>query len=275
MMSFSQRPAVEPRRARSRPIGILFVLTAGLFIYGCARTAPSLDRDLPSNFPNHSAEQILLNVREAYPESLFAYRAKASLAIQTPDQSGQFTADMRKNAGDSLYVGISPGLGIEAARALVTPDSFYFFDRIKNRFVYGSMNEAGSYLPQPFASEDLFDNLLGLIRPPADVSWRIHADSSYYYLIAPSGLTTYTVDPAFWRITRLTERQDDGTLLEQRSFSEFDSFDGVVLPRKVEFNRPLEESRASIYYRSLSLNPEGLSFDLGVRDSAQRVQASE
>ena len=257
---------------RLRPV---LVILAALLIHGCASTAPTpLERDLPSNFPNHSVQQILLNVTRAYPDSLLAYRAKASLAIRTPDRSGQFSADMRKSAGDSLYVSISPGLGIEAARALVTPDSFYFYDRLKNRLVYGSMDEAGDILPQPFASKGLFENLLGLISPPADVSWRMRADSGYYHLIAPDGLQTYTVDPAFWRVVRYTGRTEDGTLLEQRSFSEFDTFEGLVLPRRVEFSRPLEESRASIYYRSLALNPGDLSLDLDVRDSAERIQAS-
>ena len=255
-----------------RPI---LALASAILIYGCASTAPEpLDRDLPSNFPNHSVQQILLNVTRAYPDTILAYRAKASLAIRTPDQSGQFSADMRKSAGDSLYVSISPGLGIEAARALVTPDSFYFYDRLKNRLVYGSMDEAAEFLPQPFASKGLSENLLGLISPPADIDWRMQADSAYYYLMAPDDLQTYTVDPAFWRVVRYTARQKDGTLIEQRSFSEFDTFDGHVLPRRVEFNRPLEESRASIYYRSLTLNPGDLSLELGVRDSAERIQAS-
>ncbi len=258
-----------------RPVRTGVMVVVALLLYGCASTPPTLERNLPANFPGHSVEQILQNVRAAYPDSLYAYRAKASLAIRTPDQGGQFSADIRKSAGDSLYVSISPGLGIEAARALVTPDSFYFYDRLKNRLVYGSMDEASSFLPQPFASKGLFENLLGLIRPPEEVSWRIHADSSFYYLIGPDGLVTYTVDPAFWRVVRFTERQDDGTLIERRSFSEFDVFESVVLPRRVEFRRPLEESHASIYYRSLTINPNGLSFDLNVRDSAERVKASK
>lgn len=250
------------------------IVAAALLLYGCAGTKPPLERDLPSNFPNHSAEQVLLNVQTADPAGLYTYRAKASIAIRTPDQSGQFSAEMQNRIGDSLFVSISPGLGIEAARALVTQDSFYFYDRLKNRLVYGSMDEAGTVLPQPFASKNLSANLLGLISPAADVSWRLRADSSYYYLTQPSGMITYTVDPAFWRVIRYTKRLEDGTLVEQRSFSEFDTYDGIVLPRKVEFRRPLEESRASIYYRSISINPDDLSFDLRVRDSTERVQAS-
>ena len=245
-----------------------------LLFYGCSSSRPALERDLPANFPNHTIEQIQLNIRGANPDSLHSFRAKASLAIRSPDQNGSFSAEIHERVGDSLYVSISPGLGIEAARALVTPDSFFFYDRIKNRLHFGSLDDAEGILPQPFTSDDVFQNLLGLIAPPDDVTFQVDADSSFYRLTDPSGMFTYTIDPAFWRVVQMTERNHDGTLLEVRSFSEFDRFGGVVLPRRIEFRRPEEESRATIYYRSLDLNPEELSFELGVRDSADRIQAS-
>jgi hypothetical protein len=123
-------------------------------------------------------------------------------------------------------------------------------------------------------SDDLFESLLGLTAPPGDMEFDVEADSSYYHLTDPSGLITYTVDPAFWRLVAMTRHRQNGTLVEVRSYSEFDRFGGIVLPRRVEFLRPGEERRASIYYRSLTLNPEELSFDLEVRDSADRVQSS-
>ncbi len=251
------------------------LVAAALFVlYGCGASRPALERELPSNFPFHSAEQILLNLRSAYPDTLHSFRGKASLAVRTPEQRGTFSADVHERIADSLYVSFSPGLGIEAARALVTADSFYFYDRIKNRLVYGALGDAAGILPQPFATNDLFRNLLGLITPPDDLTFHVKADDSFYHLTDTSGLLTYSIDPAFWRVVRLTEHLEDGTLVEVRSFSEFDTFDGVVLPRRVEFLRPSEETRASIYYRSLDLNPGDLSFELKVRDSAERVHAS-
>lgn len=252
----------------------LVLAVAVLLLNGCRASRPAIERELPSNFPNHSFEDILFNVRMAYPESLHSFRAKVSLALRTPEQSGSFSADVHERMADSLYVSISPGLGIEAARALVTPDSFFFYDRIKNRLTYGSIDAAEGILPQPFASADIFRNLLGLIAPPGDVSFRVAIDDSYYVLTDPAGRLTYVVDPAFWRIVRRVEYDEDGTLLETRSFSEFDTVDGLILPRRVEFSRPEEETRASIYYRSLTLNPQNLSFDFNVRDSAERIHAS-
>lgn len=259
----------------SRLVRNTLAAVAVLLLYGCSGPRPAaLERDLPSGFPNHTFEQIRMSLFDALPDTLHSFRAKASLAIRSPERSGSFSAEMHDRKGDSLYVSISPGLGIEAARALVTPDSFYFFDRIKDRLLYGSLAEAGGVLPEPFTSEDLFQNLLGLIAPPGDVDFSVDADSAYYRLTDPAGRFTYTVDPAFWRVIKMTEHRENGTLVEERSFSEFDRFGGIVLPRRVEFRRPEEESRASLYYRSLTLNPENLSFDLKIRDSTDRIQAS-
>jgi len=259
-----------PRVTRAAFCAGLLILAAG-----CAGSRPAaLERDLPSNFPNHTFEQIRMSVREAFPDTVHSFRAKASIVIRSPEQSGSFSADIHERIDDSLYVSISPGLGIEAARALVTPDSFFFYDRIKNRLLYGSLEDADGILPQPFMSDDLFESLLGLSAPPGDTEFDVEADSSYYHLTDPSGLITYTVDPAFWRLVAMTRHRQNGTLVEVRSYSEFDRFGGIVLPRRVEFLRPGEERRASIYYRSLTLNPEELSFDLEVRDSADRVQSS-
>jgi hypothetical protein len=155
----------------------------------------------------------------------------------------------------------------------MTPDSFYFYDRLKNRLVFGAIEDARDVLPHPFATEDVFRNLLGLVIPERSVAWKVEVDSTFYRLVDASGMRTYVIDPAFWRVIRYEEREPSGTLLEEYVFSEFDIFEGVVLPRRVVFRRPSAESTASIYYRSLSLNPTTLSFDLDVRASAERVHA--
>ena len=251
----------------------LFVLALAV-IFGCSGPRPTrpIEREMPDDFPYHSAEDILFHL-SLQGDTLHSFRAKGSAAIRTPEQGGQFSVDMQSRRRDSTFVSISPGLGIEAARALMTPDSFYFYDRLKNRLVYGAILDAGDVLPHPFATEDVFQNLLGLVVPKRSVDWEVRVNSTYYHLIDAYGTRTYVIDPALWRVTRYEERDASGTLLEEYVFSEFDTFDGVILPRRVVFRRPSEESTASIYYRSLSLNPENLSFHLGVRASAERVQA--
>jgi outer membrane biogenesis lipoprotein LolB len=243
-----------------------------LFLQGCAAPRPILERTLPEEFPFHSAEDVRRHL-QVPGDTLRSFRARGSLVYRTPDEGGTTSVELRERRGDSLYVSVSPALGIEAARALVTPDSFYFYDRIQNRLTYGSIESARHVLPDPFGSEEVFENLLGLIVPSGDVPWSVEAGTAHYTLRDPSRTIAYHVDPALWRVVRYERFDASGTLVDQRIFSEFDKFDGVVLPRRVTFRRPTEERTASIYYRTLSLNPSRLSFDLQVRDSAERILA--
>ncbi|MEX0822152.1 MAG: DUF4292 domain-containing protein [Rhodothermales bacterium] len=248
---------------------------AGVILFaGCSGPRPALEREMPSAFPHHTVYQIR-SLLTSSSDSLTSFRARSSLAYQTPDGGGSFSADIRDRRGDSLFVSISPGLGIEAARALVTPDSFFFYDRIKNRLLFGALSDTSGILPEPFTSEDLFGSLLGLQAPASDESWSVDADDAFYYLRDPEGLTEYVIDPAHWRVVRYEKRNSSGEVTHLRRFSEFDDFSGVVLPRRLEFEQPLEGSRASIYYRSITLNPQTLRFRLDVRDSTERISVSE
>ena len=255
-------------------VRVAVIATLLVALYGCRTVRAPLERDIPEEFPFHTASQILFNLGQT-EEPVHAFRARAAISIRSAGEGGQFSAEMHARRNDSLYVSISPGLGIEAARALVTPDSFYFYDRLKNRLVYGQIDEASDILPQPFASENLFQNLLGLTIPSADTQWEVSSDTAYYYLHDPSGTLTYVVDPAFWRVVRYEEHDLGGALVESRNYSEFDEFGGTILPRRLLFERPVDEQRASIYYREVSLNPGRLNFALRVRDTAERVPASQ
>ena len=236
---------------------------------GCRSTRPPAAPrpGLPAGFPNHSAAEIQRNILQGV-DTLNSFRARANLTISSPQQSGSFSAKISHRSDDSLYMAISPGLGIEAMRMLVTPDSFYVYDRIKKRLTYGSRRSAAAALPAALTVEDLFGNLTGTLLPSPAVEWEVEADSSYYHLT--NARRTYVVDPATWRVVRYEERNRSGQLVDQRLFSEFDRFGNLYLPRRLVFRRPPEETTAVLYYRDVTLNPEQLQFDLRVSSSAER-----
>lgn len=245
---------------------------AVLVLSACSSGPKLADRptDLPAAFPNHSADEIRQFVAQP-TDTLRSFEAEAQLSIDAPERSGRFGSTVRHRRGDSLFLSISPGLGIEAARALVTPDSFFVYDRINNELTYGALADAPrSQLPAPLMQGQTFENFLGILTPEAATDWTVTADSARYVLTDPEGRRTITVDPALWRVTRYEERATDGALVEERVFSDFDRFGALYLPRRVVLRRPGDEATASIYYRELTLNPGGLSFGLGVRASANR-----
>ncbi len=94
----------------------LFVGLA-LLLFGCASPRPAIDRAVPEGFPHHSLDQILLYLRSS-GDTLTTYEARAAVSLRSPGGGGQFSAEMEARRDDSLFVSISPGLGIEAARAL-------------------------------------------------------------------------------------------------------------------------------------------------------------
>ena len=65
-------------------------------------------------------------------------------------------------------------------------------------------------------------------------------------------------------------RTTDGQLLEVRSFSNFKTVAGISLPHSVRFRRPSEKRAARLDYKAITLNPSGLSYDLGVPNGVPR-----
>ncbi len=270
MTELSLIPQRPPRRAPGAKLCWLALLLAGVFASGCRSTQPMAepDRVLPDAFPNHSADQILGRLRLT-ADDIHSFSARASLTIESPKRGGRFSSDVRSRQGDSTLITISPGLGIEAVRVLATRDSLYLYDRLKNEITYGPLADAAGMLGLPSDAESLFRNLLGLLAPAAETDWQIDADSLHYFLTSPDGSETITVDPALWRVIRYRKTAPDGSLLEERSFSDWGEVDGLVIPGHVHFSRPPEETAITLDYRSVRLNPGSLSFDLRASASAR------
>lgn len=253
----------------------LLTLTFGVLALawtGCSgpRRA-AIDADLPEAFPNHSAQEIRQFVA-AGSDTLTAFKANARMSVDTPQRGGTFSSEIRQERNDSLYLSVSPGLGIEAARMLVTADSFYVYDRINKQLTFGSVDDAQQYIPLVVTLDDAFENLLGIISPDNGTEWTVTADSSLYYLRDTSTNRLYMVDPSIWRVIRYEQRGDEGDLIEERLFSDFDRIDGVYLPRRVIIRRPPDDVSANLYYRDLNLNPKSLTFSLDVSSGTKRVQ---
>lgn len=239
----------------------LFSLLFLLLAAGCSgplvREAP--EADAPAGFPHHSAEEVLAHLA-AGADTLLAFSSQSRLELEAPDRSVSASATLRQRAADTLWASLQGPLGIEGARVLLTPDSVKAHDKIRGRLYVGPLEAIAAYLPGPASTRDLFEALLGLLRPEATTAWALRAGPRYYHLTDAAGRRVYTIDPALWRVVRYTALGPGGATVEERTYSEFDLVGGVVVPRRVVLRSPAEGVTVRIEHRRLRLNPASLAF---------------
>ncbi len=258
-------------RSRLHTLSSCLLAGALLLLAGCSASRKAIDRNeaMPAGYPNHSYSEIVENLT-AMPYDIAAYSSEAALVIKSPVQGGSFSASIKHVKDDSLLISISPGLGIVAVRALVTQDSFFVHDRINKELGIGTISAMQKLLPLPADASSLYGAMLGVWLPNIDANWELTADKTYYIL--KDDTRTLFIDPVFWRVVRYVENNEAGTLVEERTFSEFKDYDGVYLPRRLTFRRPGDDTSASLFHRKRTINPTSLSLDFNVSSSVKRVE---
>lgn len=230
-------------------------------IVGCS--GPESTRSstaLPEAFPNHSSSDIRSLLLQA-SDTLDQFSAKARVDVQTPKENRSFNAQIRQERADSLFMRFSL-FGFEGGRMLLTSDSVFVYDSRKQTLRVGAVDAVQQLFPVP-VTDNVFENMLGLLAPDGHTEWSVRADTAHYYLTDPTQRREWTVDPKNWRVLRYTKTDANGTLLEERQFSNYQTVQGVLLPHRVVFQRPQENLKARIDYEGIQLNPSDLSFELG------------
>lgn len=238
---------------------ILIVLAAG-----CGASRPTFTPpDIPAGFPNHDLPFIIGAVA-ASAEPFGSLESKSRMRYETPDESRSVNLDITYRRADSLLVEAKVILGIEAVRSLITPDSFYVYNRLSKQFFRGAVSQAYRLVPTPGSIEELFENVTGTTRIAAGAKWQVSHDSSYYYVSSVDETMSYTVDPRLWRVIEQEATTTSGDVIERRTYSDFDSFGEFVVPRRIEVVRPPAGEQYQLYHRSVTVNPAKLSFRFDV-----------
>ena len=249
------------------PLAALAVLAAACTPASTVRPA---DPGTAAGYPYHSADDIVLAM-EASVARVQSYRAESRLEADRGGRTTDLTASVRARLSDSLVAIIRGPLGIEGARALVTPDSFYAIDRLNGRFYFGGVDAAERYVPGAGERGRLARVLLGLETPVAGPDWSVRPTNGVYVLVSPGGGETWTVDPRFWRATSVTETSADGRRLS-RTYADFGTVDGVVFPRRVVLASPSDTARLTLEHRVVTMNPDDLRLSFSPPADLDRVR---
>lgn len=250
-----------------RKIALICALAAA----GCAGTRTSVVD--PINIPNLYDTATVLDSIWVHPVPT-SIKAQGQLSMDTPIHSGTMMADISHRRGDSLLMAFTVrGLGIEVGRALITQDSIFFYDRLKQ-----SLHTAGSNypaIPAIFSVQSAIENMLGLVRPTRQLHLRLEQMSDLLVLTDTLQNRAYTIDPALWRIIHVEQRDSTDALIESLYFSDFFTVGEMQYPRRVVYRSPASDINAILHYNSIQIDEPIVSTSLNLPDGVSRIALPE
>jgi hypothetical protein len=107
------------------------------------------------------SENALFDFAQANSFDFRSLNAKLSVNVESEKQNASFKVNLRMQYDSVIWMSITPALGIEAARALVDPDSIKFIDKLKNQYYLGDFKVLDSLLAYSVGFEFLQDVLVG------------------------------------------------------------------------------------------------------------------
>ncbi len=115
----------------------LITLIIPVFIISSCKTTRKSEKPVViknnRNFEEKGAEVLLKNILD----SAFYGRwinAKANVTAKVGDETNSFNINLRMCRDSAIWVSVTPLLGIEAVRVLLTPDSVKFLDRLHREY---------------------------------------------------------------------------------------------------------------------------------------------
>lgn len=159
---------------------VAITIAVAVAFAGC-RTVQEVVR--PRDIPLRSAEKVVDLVLARDTATVRYYKAKADVELVTPDGDRSFNAQIRSVLDSAAWVSVTPALGIEVARAVITSDSLKLLDKLNDRYWIGDTASAQARFGLQPSLALLQDALLG--RPiglDAEEKYKIDREEGLYVL---------------------------------------------------------------------------------------------
>ena len=149
----------EPRLLRSQFSGWLLLAFVALFVLQSCRATRS------ARSTKASSEALADSAATRLKANFFTYQwfsARAKMSLSSEDNNIEFTANIRAKKDSAIWVSISPALGIEVARVLITADSVRVIDRLNKKYMSYGYGVFGRFTTMPVDLTALENMLAGV-----------------------------------------------------------------------------------------------------------------
>ena len=205
-------------------------------------------------------------------------KGEGTISVETPTmaQSGSFVLTLRKP--DSLLVKLQGPFGIKIGSALLTRKDFWFYSSLENRLFVGETNPKN--LSRVLHVNLNFDDLLNLFtggvfqQTDSGSPDQTGVEDEQFILLYRNGEGThkYYIDPQTFLIMKIQNLDDQGKLLFEQRFVNFQTIDSAQVPFNIRIMQPKERRMVSVVYSDLEINKQNLEFTFSYPPNAERVR---
>ena len=221
----------------------------------------------------------LLVQNDLWQKNIASMEGNARITLDTPEYSGNFTADVLLDGSDSLLITITGPMGMRVGKVFVAGSRFVFYNQIMNQFMTGNQQdfEGINFLQFPmelsqlrnvFAAQDEF----GILKKE---KYEIRDDA--FYVETVNGSLSYHIwfDRSHLKIKKI-EYYEGEQLLYFKEYERFKKVNDVWFPHLINFIRPDEKQGLTIYFSDLQVNtPINKSrFAVHISDNAKQIDLS-
>ncbi len=242
-----------------------------LALQSCATRTPSL---LNRSISSDEVHEIV----HANQDRMQTATGEGTISVETTTmaQSGSFTLTLRKP--DSLLVNLSGPFGIKVGSALLTRTNFWFYSGLENRLYSGDMTPQN--LSRILRLNITFDDLLSLftggvfLQTDAGAPDDVGIEDDHYTFLYKSDNSShkYFIDPQSLLISKIQYLDNQGKLLFEQRFVNFQTIDSAQIPFNIRIVQPKERRMVSVVYSDLTINTKDLEFTFVYPPNAERVR---
>ncbi len=254
-------------------LGLLFVL----FIAGLTSCVPSKpveeERVLPADR--------LIKKLEANRRKIKTFLGSGTINLDSPQLTAKASFQVALKKPDSIRISFFGPFGIDLAQAVTTKRDFVFYDVINNKVYRGVTKDLS--LKNIFKVDLTFNELMDAFTGAVDLTDKLRREPDNLVVNENSYLLSYNNDVT-GRVSQYEILVDDlaithykviekpiNTILEGK-YRDFDFFEEVPVPYKVNVNYTVMNQDIDIDYRSIKVNDELGALTFEIPEDAEVVE---
>jgi hypothetical protein len=242
---------------------------AGLLTCLLAACSPGT-ADLVLNTDQVPAAEVLRRVSEN-AAGITAIEGSGSVDFESPEMGGSvfFTLALRKP--DSLLIKFEGPFGMDVGFLFLSKSRYLLYNGMENTVISGVPSDAGIRwgIPLDLTVDQILDAFTGSFRLPAQIPpsrYVVDKDRFLLTYTRATGTESFWVDPSTSLITRYEKTGTSSGMSAETALPEEQG--SRHMPRRITLNFTDSGRRLSVYYSSLTINPERLSFRYTIPRSA-------